>query len=158
MFHDSPTPVATSPHDGRVRLPSTALAALALLATTLVSGGPARAVAQHTSDADVACTRQNLPTTQSQPARGTGSLGGTTAMLTGTSGRAYSPFPRLLQPKLTLRDDDGARWSVNPRPVTDTPGRGVLVSGVDRAHEAPSTLCLVRFHRGSAPVALLGVT
>lgn len=150
-------------HNGRVKLRLGAVGGAVLLAATLVGGGPLAAHARPLSAGSpasvakpISCTSQQLPTAKGYPVRLTVSLAGGTATLHGTSGRAFAQIPRVLHPRLTLTSPAEVVSTFRPRPVADTPGRGVLVMGINRPGGGLPVLCLANFPAG--PVALLGVT
>jgi hypothetical protein len=133
------------------------LGSVTLLAATLVSGAPAPAGARSTSaGAAVSCATQRLPMAKDRPVHVSASLGGTTAILRGTSGASYLGTPRVRQPRLTLSSGGHVVSTFRPKPVAQTPGHGVLLDGVNAPGHGQPPLCLTRF--ASGPVALLGVT
>jgi hypothetical protein len=144
-------------HNGRVKTRLGAVGVTVLLAATLVGGGPLPANARsHSSGHAVSCATQQLPTAKGQAVRITASLAGVTATLRGTSGHAFAHIPRVLKPRLTVTSPADGATTFRPKPVTDTPGRGLLVLGVNRPGGSLPALCLANFPAG--PVALLGVT
>ena len=144
-------------HNGRVRKRSGAVGVAILLAATLVGGGPLPAHARSMSVAHpVSCATEQLPSAKDRPVRVTASLGGVTATLRGTSGHAFAGIPRVLHPRLTVTSPTAGATTFRPEPVPDTPGRGVLVLGINRPGGGLPALCLATFPAG--PVALLGVT
>ena len=138
----------------RTRLAATGGAVL--LAATLV-GAPATAHARTGSaGAAISCAGKALPTASGRSVHVSASLGGLTATLRGTSGRAFAGIPRVLGAKLRVSTATDDVTTFRPKPVPDTPGRGVLVMGVNAPGGGMPALCVARFPAG--PVALLGVT
>lgn len=136
------------------------IAALLAAAVVVVAPVPAHARPAGSSTV-VACTTQQLPTAKGHPVHIAVSLGGSTATLRGTSGAAYLGTPRVLRPRLTVTSAGHTAATFHPQPVAQTPGRGILVDGVDAPHvdqqrSAAPAMCMARFPSG--PVALLGVT
>jgi hypothetical protein len=128
-----------------------------LLAATVVGGAPAPARARTTATkTPVSCTTERLPLATGRPVRLTVSLNGATATLRGTSGKAYVGVPRVRQARLTLASATHVVTAFTPKPVPQTPGRGLLVDGIDAPGGGAPALCLAQFPAG--PVALLGVT
>ena len=153
---DLPDFKASRPHNGRVQMRLGAIGAAVLLAATLV-GAPSVAHARPSSQRQqVSCASEQLPTVKGQPVHVSASMNGVTATLRGTSGRAFARIPRVLRPHLTLTTPTDGVTTFRPEPVPDTPGRGVLVMGVDAPVGGMPALCLALFPAG--PVALLGVT
>jgi hypothetical protein len=140
----------------RVNTRATTAGLAILLATTVVGGAPAPAGARTlAAKTPVACSTERLPLAKGQPVHATASLAGATATLRGTSGRAFGQTPRVLQPRLTLTTPQQGAASFRPKPVPQTPGRGVLMLGVQVSGGRPA-LCVAQF--GSTTVALIGVT
>jgi len=134
-----------------------ALVLAAALAATLVGGAPAPAGARMLSAAQqISCSTQQLPLTKGQPVHITASLDGTVATLRGTSGRAYVGVPRVRQPRLTVTSASHVATTYQPKPVPETPGRGVLLNGIDAPGGSTPALCLAQFPAGT--VALIGTT
>jgi hypothetical protein len=128
-----------------------------LLAATLVGGGPLPAHARNVAAGHPAsCSTGHLPTAKGHAVHVTATLSGVTATLRGTSGHAFARIPRVLKPRLTVTSPTGAVTTFRPKPVPDTPGRGVLVLGINRPGGGLPALCVAQFPAG--PVALLGVT
>jgi hypothetical protein len=136
-----------------------ASAALLLTASAapVQAAPPAGRAAATTNSAALACSAEPLPTTPAHTVDMTVSLGATTATLSGTSGHGYLGVPRLLRPRLTLQSPGAPAWQTTLKPVSGTPGHGVLVAGV-RHHDRSFTVCLARFHDGAAPVAVVALT
>ena len=78
------------------------------------------------------------------------------ATLRGTSGHAYSGTPRVLRPRLTVTSPQHVATTFTPMPVPETPGRGVLLDGIDAPGAGAPVLCLAQVPAG--PVALIGTT
>jgi len=128
-----------------------------LLAATVVGGAPAPAGARILSTGQaVSCSTERLPLAKGHAVHVTASLAGTVATLRGTSGTAYAGVPRVLQPRLTLTSPEHVVTTFQPKTVPETPGRGVLLNGVDAPGAGTPALCLAQFPAG--PVAVLGTT
>lgn len=157
VLTDSPALTALNTHDGHMRARLTAISIAMVLAATMVGCAPAPARARVLAAHDgVSCSTERLPLTKGHPVRTTASLDGTVATLRGTSGHAYFRTPRLLHSRLTLTSPAGVVTTFHPKPVAQTPGRGVLVMGVNAPGGGTPALCLATF--AARPVALLGVT
>ena len=144
-------------HNVRVNPRLGALGVAVLLASTLVGGGPLPAHARSLAVSHpVSCATKQLPSAQGQPVHVTASLAGVTATLRGTSGHAFAQIPRVLRPRLTVTSPTEGVTTFRPEPVPDTPGRGILVMGINRPGGGLPALCLANFPAG--PVALLGLT
>jgi hypothetical protein len=125
--------------------------------TPVQAAQPAGPASAANGAAALGCSAQRLPTTAAKAVDVTASLGVTTATLSGTSGHGYLGIPRLLRPHLTLRSPGAPAWRTTLKPVSGTPGRGVLVAGV-RHHARSFSVCLARFQDGAAPVAVVALT
>lgn len=152
-----PDSLGIRPHNDRVKSRLGAVGVAVLLAATLVGGGPLPAHARNLSAGHpVSCVTGQLPSAKGQPVHVTASLAGVTATLRGTSGHAFAQIPRVLQPRLTVTSPTNGVTTFRPKAVPDTPGRGVLVMGINRPGGGLPALCLANFPAG--PVALLGLT
>jgi hypothetical protein len=157
VLTDSPALIPETAHDGRMRTRLASISIAALLAATMVGGAPSPAGARPLTAKDpVSCSTERLPLAKGQPVHVTASLNGTVVSLRGTSGAAYTGVPRVLRPRLTVTSPDHVVTSLRPKPVTETPGNGVLLDGVDAPGAGRPVLCVVRFAAG--PVAVIGTT
>jgi hypothetical protein len=158
VLSDSPEFLMRSMHDGRMRTRVASAAIAALLAATVVGAAPspARARVLATSQHAFSCSTEQLPPSKGQPVHVTANLDGVIATLRGTSGHAYIRTPRVLRPRLTVTSAEHVVTTFTPKPVPETPGRGVLLDGIDAPGAGTPALCLAQFPAG--PVALIGTT
>ena len=129
-----------------------------MLAATVVGAAPspARARVLATTQHAFSCSIERLPLVKGQPVHVTANLDGTIATLRGTSGQAYIGTPRVLRPRLTVTSAKHVATTFTPKPVPETPGRGVLLNGIDAPGAGAPALCVAQFPAG--PVALVGTT
>jgi hypothetical protein len=158
VLTDSPDSARFHVHDDGVGTRVAAAALAALLAATVVGGAPSPAGARvpATTQHAFSCSSERLPLAKGQPVHITADLNGTVATLRGTSGRAYIGVPRVLEPRLTVTSPAHVATTYQPKPVPETPGRGVLLDGIDAPGSGSPALCLAQFPAG--PVALVGTT